>query len=382
ITAIKIRLGLVIGFGALFGILNLIWWAVFGLVPNGESTPKSSLLFIVPAYAIDYSCIESEIPEKEDFPEDAAEAKDTEQEAEIAEIVANSIILRIGSPKALVGGSLCHIDEENKYLSPFIDENDRTLVPVRFIAETLGFGVEFDFETDSKKIMIGGDTDDMMTEARNLPLVMYIGENILEAGELFIEMDTAPVLTFEGRTFIPARPFAESLSINVFYAESERVIIITDLDIGDAEPAAKKAAESLPVWPIDMLKVLKEWKNWPANPDGTYHAGADFAIAEGSGVYAAHSGAVEDVLDLGNISYGKYIIVKSVIGGKARYIYYGHLSEQSVKKGDNVRAGDIIGKTGNTGNSTGPHLHFEVRDENKTHGSAANPSLDPYDYLP
>lgn len=377
ITAMKIRLGLVIGFGALFGLLNIIWWAVFGLVPEGESTPKSSLLLFMPAYAIDYSYIESETAENEDLPKDDSEA----EEAEIDEIIENSVILRIGSPKALVKGEICHIDEENRYLSPFIDENDRTLVPVRFIAETLGFGVEFDFETESRKIMICDNLDNV-PERQNLPLVMYIGDNILEAGALCIEMDCAPVLSPEGRTFIPARPFAESLFMNIYYAESERIIIITDLDIGEAEPAAKRAAESLPVWPIDMSKVLKEWKNWPANPDGTYHAGADFAIDEGSDVYSVHSGIVEVVSDLGDISYGKYIVVKSVIGGRARYIYYGHLSEQAVKTGDSVRAGDIIGKTGNTGNSTGPHLHFEVRDENKAHGSAQNPALNPYDYLP
>ena len=399
ITAIKIRLGLVIGFGALFALLNIVWWAVFGFIPEGETRESSLFFFAAPAYAIDYDYIESEpigggdwqeepeegiLEDLEDFEdfenlESFEDFEDFEAETgEIDPIIENSIILRVGSPKAIVNGEVGYIDESNKYIAPFIDDNGRTLVPVRFIAEALGYGVEIDFESESQKIMIYEDEP----EGPNLRLAMFIGENTLESGELSITMDTAPVIA-DGRTFIPARPFAESLFMEISYAQSERIIIITGSEeLGDADQAAKKAADGLPVWPLDMAKVLKEWKNWPANPDGSYHAGADFAIAEGSEVYAAYSGTVEDVLDLGNSSYGKYIIVRSEIHGKTRYIYYAHLSFQSVKKGEFVRAGEIIGKTGSTGNSTGPHLHYEVRDENKNHGYSKSPSLNPYDYLP
>jgi murein DD-endopeptidase MepM/ murein hydrolase activator NlpD len=99
-------------------------------------------------------------------------------------------------------------------------------------------------------------------------------------------------------------------------------------------------------------------------------------------VRSAYSGIVEASVEAGYSSYGEYIVIKSIIGGRERYIYYAHLSERSANEGDKVTAGDIIGKTGNTGFSTGPHLHYEVRDENKNHGSPDNPALNPYDYLP
>ena len=309
--------------------------------------------------AIDYDYMESE-PVEEIYLTDESD-----------EMLDNSIIFRIGSPRALVNGKIEYIDEGNKYLAPFIDEANRTLVPVRFIAESLGFGVEADFNEDYKKITIFGDTR----------LSMYIGSNVIEMESQIIIMDTVPKIS-KDRTFIPARHFAESLGLKVFYAESERIIIITDCDIEDAEKVAAQASDKLPVWPLDMPKVLAEWKNWPENPDGSYHAGADFSIPEGSDVYSAYSGIVDMSVDEGYSSYGAYIVIKSIIGGKERYMYYAHLSGRSVEEGDKVRAGDIIGKTGNTGLSTGPHLHYEARDENKNHGSPDNPALNPYDYLP
>jgi len=395
LASAKIRFGLVIGFGALFSLLNLIWWAVFGFIPPGKPGFESTLSFghsaplvaiiphssfLIPHFlsAIDYDNIQSETDVEETKEVEEVEEIEEEPKTGIDAIIENSVIFRIGSPKALVYGENANIDGKSRYLAPFIGEAGRTFVPVRFMAENLGYEVDFDFTVESKKIMIYEETPD----GQNLSLSMCIGENILEAGEFTITMDAAPVLKPGGRTFIPARPFAESLGLKVYYVEAERIIIITGADIEDVDEIAKKAADSLPVWPLDMTKVLKEWKNWPTNPDGGYHAGADFAIPEGNEVYAVYSGTVEDALDLGNSSYGKYIVIKSTIGEKTRYIYYAHLSEQSVEKGAVVRAGDIIGLTGSTGNSTGPHLHYEVRNENRTYGSLNNPGLDPYDYLP
>jgi murein DD-endopeptidase MepM/ murein hydrolase activator NlpD len=94
-----------------------------------------------------------------------------------------------------------------------------------------------------------------------------------------------------------------------------------------------------------------------------FHAGVDLAAPTGTPVLAASNGIVEtagimiDALGL-PIGYGNYI--KVVVAGREEQIY-GHLSNEAVTPNTIVRAGDPIGKVGNTGTSTGAHLHFEVR---------------------
>ncbi len=61
-------------------------------------------------------------------------------------------------------------------------------------------------------------------------------------------------------------------------------------------------------------------------------------------------------------AYGNQIVLKLADG---RFAQYAHLSQLGVKAGQHVNAGDQIGKSGNTGNSTGPHLHFEIRTVNQ-----------------
>jgi hypothetical protein len=75
--------------------------------------------------------------------------------------------------------------------------------------------------------------------------------------------------------------------------------------------------------------------------------------------------------------YGNYVIIEHDWGyqGEPVYTLYGHLLEVFVRKGDHVSAGDLIGGVGNTGNSTGPHLHFEVRVGENDYGSTRNPAL-------
>lgn len=99
---------------------------------------------------------------------------------------------------------------------------------------------------------------------------------------------------------------------------------------------------------------------------GKMHAGVDFAVAQGTSVHAASGGIV--IMAEWYSGYGYTVIVDH---GGGLWTLYGHLREGGFKvsKGDTVSRGDIIAESGSTGNSTGPHLHFEVRDN----GTAVNP---------
>ena len=135
------------------------------------------------------------------------------------------------------------------------------------------------------------------------------------------------------------------------------------------------------VWPVGGNGGYDQ-KNWPQyNTSKGYHSGTDISAPAGTPVYAAYSGTVVKVESLTN-SYGKHIIIECNVNGKKVYMYYCHLSAFNVTKGEYVSAGSTIGAVGSTGNSSGPHLHFEVRNENRDYGSLSAPPLNPYDYLP
>lgn len=86
------------------------------------------------------------------------------------------------------------------------------------------------------------------------------------------------------------------------------------------------------------------------------HNGLDFGSGRGAEVYAASSGKV--VLAQYNKTYGNYIIIEHNNGTSS---VYAHLDKITVAKGNPVKKGEVIGYTGSTGRSSGPHLHYEVR---------------------
>ena len=106
-----------------------------------------------------------------------------------------------------------------------------------------------------------------------------------------------------------------------------------------------------------------------------FHAGLDIANNEGTPIFAADDGIVvaaeESMLNGHSIGYGRHVIIAHHNG---MMTLYGHLSGYSVKVGQTVHQGDLIGVMGTTGMSTGSHLHFEVR-VNST-------PVDPTPYLP
>lgn len=99
------------------------------------------------------------------------------------------------------------------------------------------------------------------------------------------------------------------------------------------------------------------WRLHPVLGTWLMHAGRDLAAPEGTPVVAALSGRVVS----SGVAGGYGLAVEVEHDRPRRRTLYGHLSELYVKEGDTVRQGEVIGRVGSTGLSTGPHLHFELR---------------------
>jgi murein DD-endopeptidase MepM/ murein hydrolase activator NlpD len=99
------------------------------------------------------------------------------------------------------------------------------------------------------------------------------------------------------------------------------------------------------------------------------HNGIDFGIPEGTTIYAPHDG-IATVKNDGSQGYGKYLL----IADSKRQSTFGHLSESLVTNGQTIYQGDPVAKSGNTGQSSGPHLHWTYKIlkngivQNKTNG--------------
>ncbi|CAK7286788.1 M23 family metallopeptidase [Streptomyces sp. RM1] len=102
-----------------------------------------------------------------------------------------------------------------------------------------------------------------------------------------------------------------------------------------------------------------------------YHTGVDFLVPTGTAVHAAAAGRVVTAGWGG--SYGYQVVIRHADG---HYTQYGHLSAIAVRVGQHVTAGQRVGRSGATGNVTGPHLHFEVRT-----GPGFGTDVDPLAYL-
>ncbi|GGV74188.1 peptidase [Streptomyces gelaticus] len=134
-------------------------------------------------------------------------------------------------------------------------------------------------------------------------------------------------------------------------------------------PAAKSSSSGYvhPVPGNHTTNYRASGSNWSSGS----HSGIDFPVASGTSVKAITSGTVVTAGWGG--AYGNQVVIKHADG---RYSQYGHMSSLSVSAGQSVGAGQQVGLSGSTGNSTGPHLHFEVRT-----GPAYGSDIDPIAYL-
>jgi murein DD-endopeptidase MepM/ murein hydrolase activator NlpD len=116
------------------------------------------------------------------------------------------------------------------------------------------------------------------------------------------------------------------------------------------------------------------WRLHPLLGAWRLHAGDDLAAPEGTPVVAALSGRVVS----SGLAGGYGLAVEVEHQRPLRRTLYGHLSELYVKAGDVVRQGEVIGRVGSTGLSTGPHLHFELREP----AAGGWVAIDPGDFDP
>ena len=139
-----------------------------------------------------------------------------------------------------------------------------------------------------------------------------------------------------------------SLNINDYYNRTER----PDAFAGNGNNQL--------MFPLSIPAMVSSPFGWRVHPifgNARLHTGTDLAAPMGTPVVATYSGRVTVADFLGG--YGLTVVLRH--DNRSIETLYGHLSELFVRPGDTIQQGEVIGRVGSTGNSTGPHLHFEVR---------------------
>lgn len=116
------------------------------------------------------------------------------------------------------------------------------------------------------------------------------------------------------------------------------------------------------------IRISSPFGNRIIKGSAEFHKGIDFACPVGTEIKAVEDGVIErsgwEDAENPTKGYGLRVMQKILVDGELFWIWYGHLSEVMVKVGDKVVKGQVVGLSGNTGRSTGPHLHFGVRKSN------------------
>ena len=149
--------------------------------------------------------------------------------------------------------------------------------------------------------------------------------------------------------------FEEKVKADILRGMNERRI---QRDLEDGKIDARPSNGEM-MWPLkDHYDISSPfgWRNAPIGSGGERHRGIDIPAPTGTPVYSATDGVV--ISSGWNGSYGNAVMIKYTDN---IVIVYGHNSSLVVSAGQRVSKGQVISLVGSTGNSTGPHLHFEVR---------------------
>lgn len=153
------------------------------------------------------------------------------------------------------------------------------------------------------------------------------------------------------------------MKLTEFVYRNRYPIAITTLTFISTFLSVLEAQASSPTW--HMTSYFGEVDSVHHKP----HNGMDFAMPIGTLVNSIVEGDVVKVLHDGDKSWGNSVHIKD---DHDRVVIYGHLHDTTVQVGDHVHVGDLIAHSGNSGRSTGPHLHIQVN----INGKPIDPTID------
>lgn len=140
-------------------------------------------------------------------------------------------------------------------------------------------------------------------------------------------------------------------------AYTNSVVSVSDIDLKDLKESNCKLGKNGAL-PTPVNKGIVTAGTWYYSGTSSWHSGLDIGVPEGTKIVAPCDGVVLAQI-VGGSSYGLHTLVAYKVGDKVYTFIYAHLSKFGSVKG-NIKRGDVVGYTGNTGNSTGPHVHTEV----------------------
>lgn len=178
---------------------------------------------------------------------------------------------------------------------------------------------------------------------------------------------TASAPTISSAPTVKAEPVEKIIELTDSYGNKREVKVMVTPKVASAATPATPTPSSTDTKSVAANTSPKEQNNAPAEADQLqYHKGLDIAVAYGSNVIATAAGTVIFAGQKGG--YGTCVIISH---GNGLATLYGHLSQLVAKTNDKVKVGQVIAKSGNSGRSTGPHLHYEVHKNN----TPVNPKL-------
>lgn len=331
--------------------------------------------------------IKKEIKEKQED-KNAATAKINELDIEISGVQDD-----IDSVQSVINEKQAEIDAANTKISGLNTDIDKTTEKLKARMKVM---YEYGSTSYLEILLESKGFSDLFTRIAAIQAIVRHDNSVIDDYENQInELEAAKqIIVSEQEEQIAAKDILTTEQSKLETLRNERSAVVAQLnsDIAALEAAEKQKEKDAASLQSEISKALSKSSNtvvykgngkfgWPSAAStritsqygyrihpifGTkkLHRGIDIGAAAGTGVLAAEDGVV---LTAGyNNSYGYYITINH---GGGYVTLYAHNSKLLVKSGQSVTRGQVIAKCGSTGNSTGPHIHFEVQ----INGQLANP---------